>query len=123
MRLSVALIVCAVLIAGCGDDDEQPASPSPAAVADLVVEVEPDGKSGTVQCDAAEDCPEVAALEPSVFEPTPGNVACTQQYGGPEKATVKGTFKGEDVDASFSRENGCEISRWEDAAPLLEAAQ
>jgi hypothetical protein len=122
MRFSVALIVCAALIAGCGEDDEQPAD-APAAVADLVVEVEPDGKSGTVKCDAAEDCPDVAALEPSVFEPTPGNVACTQQYGGPEKATVKGTFKGQSVDASFSRENGCEIARWEDAKPILEAAQ
>jgi hypothetical protein len=120
MRLS-ALIMCAALIAGCGADDEQPAAP--AAVADLVVEVEPGGKSGTVKCDAAEDCPEVSALEPAVFEPTPGNVACTQQYGGPEQATVKGTFKGEPVDASFSRENGCEIARWEDAKPILEAAQ
>jgi hypothetical protein len=123
MRLPVALIVCAALIAGCGEDDEQPASPSAAAVADLVVEVEPGGKSATVTCDAAEDCPEVAALEPQVFEPTPGNVACTQQYGGPEQATVKGTFKGQPVDASFSRENGCEIARWEDAKPILEAAQ
>jgi hypothetical protein len=122
MRLPVALIVCAALIAGCGEDDEQPAD-APAAVADLVVEVEPGGKSGTVECDAAEDCPEVAALEPAVFEPTPGNVACTQQYGGPEQATVKGTFKGQPVDASFSRENGCEIARWEDAKPILEAAQ
>jgi hypothetical protein len=58
-----------------------------------------------------------------VFEPTPGNVACTQQYGGPETAKVTGTFKGEEVDAGFGRQNGCEIARWEDAAPLLEAAQ
>ena len=36
---------------------------------------------------------------------------------------MKGTFKGEQVDAKFSRQNGCEIARWEDAAPLLEAAQ
>lgn len=121
MRFPIALIVCAALIAGCGEDDEQPASP--AAVADLVVEIEPAGASGTVKCDAAEDCPEIAALEPSVFEPTPGDVACTQQFGGEEKATVKGTFKGEEVDARFSRENGCEISRWEDALPILEAAQ
>ena len=58
-----------------------------------------------------------------MFEPTPGDVACTQQYGGPETATVTGTFKGEQVDAKFSRQNGCEIARWEDALPLLEAAQ
>ena len=48
--------------------------------------------------------------------------ACTQQYGGPETATVKGTLHGETIDANFSRVNGCEISRWQQAAPLLEAA-
>jgi hypothetical protein len=123
MRFSVALVLCAALIAGCGEDDEPPAATPGGSVADLTVEVDPGGKKATVQCDAPEDCPEVAALDPKVFEPTAGNVACTQQYGGPEKATVKGTFKGEPVDATFSRENGCEIARWEDAAPVLEAAQ
>jgi hypothetical protein len=125
MRLLAALIVCAALIAACGEDDEEPAATpgGSAAVADLVVEVEPGGKRAVVQCDAEADCPEIAAVEPEVFEPTPGNVACTQQYGGPETATVTGTFKGEPVDAKFSRQNGCEISRWEDAAPILEAAK
>ena len=124
MRFAFALLVCAALLAGCSEDDEPPPAASPAgSVADLTVEVEPGGKTATVKCDAPENCPEVAALKPQVFEPTPGDVACTQQYGGPEKATVKGTFNGEPVDASFSRQNGCEIARWEDAAPLLEAAQ
>jgi hypothetical protein len=122
MRFSVALIVCAALIAGCGEDDEEPATP-PAAVADLVVEVEPGGKRAEVRCDADADCPEIAAVKPATFEPTPGDVACTQQYGGPETATVKGTFKGQAVDAEFSRENGCEIARWEDARPILDAAK
>ena len=123
MRFCVALLLCAAVIAGCGEDDEPPAATAAASIADLTVEVEPGGKTATVTCDAAEDCPEVAALDPKVFEPTPGNVACTQQYGGPETATVKGTFKGEQVDAKFGRQNGCEIARWEDAAPLLEAAR
>ncbi len=122
MRFSVALAMCAVLIAGCGEDDEPAATPS-ASVADLTVEVEPGGKTATVKCDAPEDCPEIDGLDPKVFEPTPGDVACTQQYGGPETATVTGTFKGEQVDAKFGRQNGCEIARWEDALPLLEAAQ
>jgi hypothetical protein len=121
MRL-VIILVAVGLLAGCGEDDE-PADSAPVSVADLTVSVEPGGKTGTVTCDAEADCPEVAALDPKVFEPTPGNVACTQQYGGPEKATVKGTFKGEPVDATFSRENGCEIARWQDAAPVLEAAK
>ena len=123
----VLLIAVVALLAGCGEDDEPAAQAG--AVADLTVEVDPDGhdaqepKTATVSCDAPADCPEIDALDPKVFEPTPGDVACTQQFGGPETATVKGTFKGEQVDAQFSRQNGCEIARWEDAAPLLEAAR
>jgi hypothetical protein len=121
MRL--ALILAAVaLLAGCGEDDEPAATPS-ASVADLTVEVEPGGKKATVKCDVPDDCSEIDGLDPKVFEPTPGNVACTQQYGGPETATVKGTFKGEPVETKFSRQNGCEIARWQDAMPLLEKAQ
>lgn len=123
MRLSVALIACAAVIAGCGEGDEPAATPSPASVADLTVEVEPGGKRATVRCDARSDCADISAVKPEAFEPTPGNVACTQQYGGPETATVKGTFKGKRIDAKFSRVNGCEIARWEDARPILEAAR
>ena len=36
---------------------------------------------------------------------------------------MTGTFRGEEVDAKFGRQNGCEIARWEEAAPLLEAAK
>ena len=61
-------------------------------------------------------------MPPKAFEPTPGNVACTQQYGGPQTATVEGTLRGDPVSAEFSRVNGCEIARWRDAAPLLDAA-
>ena len=61
-------------------------------------------------------------MKAATFEPTPGDVACTELYGGPETATVKGTLRGKAVDASFSRNNGCEISRWDAAAELLGAA-
>ena len=126
MRL-VLLALTLALAAGCGEDDDAPpgATPTAAALAELTVEVDPGGKRATVRCacpDDSELCRAVDALDASVFEPTPGNVACTQQYGGPETAKVTGTFRGEPVDARFSRENGCQIARWEDAAPLLEAA-
>jgi hypothetical protein len=128
MRFFVALVLCAAVIAGCGeDDDEQPAAPP--AMADLVVSYDADGKGGEepepvdVECAAAGDCDGIASVPLAAFEPTPGDVACTQQYGGPEVATVKGTFKGERVDATFSRQNGCEISRWEDAKPILDAGK
>jgi hypothetical protein len=119
-------------MAGCGGNDEQSASAAPqAALADLSVRVDPDGtganqpQTAQVTCDAAGDskvCGAVADLTADDFAPTESNVACTQQYGGPETATVTGTFRGETVDARFSRENGCEISRWQDVAELLGAA-
>jgi hypothetical protein len=125
------LAIALALLAGCGEDDDPAAPPEPAAFADLTVEVDPDGadakpsRKATVRCGAPEDsatCRAVAGIETKAFEPTPGNVACTQQYGGPQTATVTGTLRGEPVDATFSRENGCEIARWSDASPLLEAA-
>jgi hypothetical protein len=134
MRTIAVLMAAAALVAGCGEDDEpaQPAgTPEPAALADLKVEVDPDGKDTkpprrvTIVCDAPEDSPGCKALsevDPQTFEPTPDNVACTQQFGGPQTATVTGTLRGEPIDATFSRANGCEISRWQDAAAILDAA-
>lgn len=51
-------------------------------------------------------------------EPDP-DAMCTMQYGGPETAVVTGTLDGEQINASFSRENGCEIDRWGMFEPLL----
>ena len=52
--------------------------------------------------------------------PDPNRI-CTQQYGGPQIAVVTGWFHGREVEASFSRTDGCEISRWEALAPLFGA--
>jgi hypothetical protein len=49
----------------------------------------------------------------------PANVACTEIYGGPATARVRGTLNGESVDARLSRTNGCEIARWGRNAALL----
>ena len=34
-------------------------------------------------------------------------------------ATIEGTLRGRRVSARFSRQNGCEVTRWELAKPLL----
>lgn len=57
----------------------------------------------------------------SLLSPPPRNPdrACTQQYGGPQKATVSGVVDGVPVEASFSRTDGCEISEWDTAKAVL----
>ena len=129
MRFAAVLVACLAL-AACGEDEEEPAAPA-GSLADLTVTVDPDGEGSrparraTIRCESAEDsavCRVVAQVPPKAFEPTPGNVACTQQYGGPQTATVEGTLRGDPVSAEFSRVNGCEIARWRDAALLLDAA-
>ncbi|WP_115789432.1 serine protease inhibitor [Arthrobacter silvisoli] len=55
-----------------------------------------------------------------IFFPVPRpDRRCTQQYGGPQTATVTGTFRGRPVDCRFSRTDGCEIAKWRNMAPLL----
>lgn len=56
----------------------------------------------------------------AIFFPQPGPPRlCTQQYGGPQVATVTGRFLGRDVNSEFRRTDGCEIARWRAMAPLL----
>jgi Subtilisin inhibitor-like len=53
------------------------------------------------------------------FAPTPDDAVCTQIYGGPAVAQVEGLFRGETIDARFSRIDGCEIARWDRHAFLF----
>lgn len=68
----------------------------------------------TKACEVLED-------NPGVLTPQPQNkeVVCTQQYGGPQTATVTGTVDGVPVEVSFARRDGCEISQWNAAASIL----
>jgi hypothetical protein len=57
----------------------------------------------------------------TTLPPVPKGMACTMVFGGPERATVTGTWRGRPVSARFNRTNGCEISRWSRMVPLLPA--
>lgn len=48
--------------------------------------------------------------------------ACTEQYGGPQQATVTGIVDGTPVDVAFARTNGCEIGAWDAAEDVLGAS-
>ena len=59
----------------------------------------------------ADACAKLANLR-APFAGVPKNIACTQQYGGPQEALVIGRFRGQSVRARFSRKDGCQIDRW-----------
>ena len=58
-------------------------------------------------------CLRLVRLGVKAFAPVPGNVACTEIYGGPAEAHVSGLIGGRPVDAGFNRGDGCEIARWD----------
>jgi Subtilisin inhibitor-like len=75
----------------------------------------PDG--GTLP-GAAEACDQLERVD-DPFAPVPENVACTEIYGGPQTADVRGTYQGRPVEARFNRTNGCEIARWDNVQFLF----
>jgi Subtilisin inhibitor-like len=121
VRLAVLGFVL-LLATGCmsrstseGDDGSESTS--------LEISVTPGGeaptKVWTLRCpeggtlpDAAEACSKLESLD-DPFAPVPKDVACTQIYGGPQEADVRGVFRGRPVEAHFDRGNGCEIARWD----------
>lgn len=83
---------------------------------------------GTTPSDASnvpkpeEACALVEESAQALFftKPDP-TLQCTQQYGGPQTATVTGSVNGRPVEATFARTDGCEISRWNAMEPILGA--
>jgi hypothetical protein len=64
-------------------------------------------------------CHRLAGMTRAAFAPVPRTAICTDIYGGPQKAVVKGTLAGSRIWASFRRRNGCEIDRWQRFSPWL----
>jgi subtilisin inhibitor-like len=134
------LAVLVLLLAGCavtpfsGSSDEGSATAIPTTVPDptvfLTVTVWPNGTGdavhATLQCDppggdhpGAEAACAAVRKNATALQPVRADMACTQQYGGPERARVRGIVDGTDISAELSRANGCEIARWDSLAPLL----
>jgi len=64
-------------------------------------------------------CAKLSNLTLGAFAQVPRDAICTQIYGGPQKAVVKGTIGSQRIWASFRRRNGCEIERWARFSPWL----
>jgi hypothetical protein len=69
--------------------------------------------------DPAAACAALQAHGATALPAVPSDQACTMIYGGPQKASVSGSWRGQRVTASFSRINGCEIARWEALTALF----
>lgn len=55
----------------------------------------------------------------AALPPVPKDKACTQIYGGPETATITGTWQGNKIVSEFARNDGCQINRWKLMEGLL----
>ena len=126
MRSLALPLLAAALLAACGS--EAPATNAPATT-NLVVTVDQDGSKGSqpaktvhLRCPGA-GCGLTKRLTVKDFAPLRRNQMCSMIYGGPETATVHGTLRGSHVQASFSRTDGCQTSRWQGVARLLSAAK
>jgi len=128
MRRLVLPLLAAAALAGCGSDEATPAAGGDGQLAELVVRVDDDGDKGgaarelRLTCAKPTDsqaCGAAAGVSAADLAPTKGDTACTQIYGGPETASIKGTIRGDAVDATFSRRDGCEITRWKRVEALL----
>ena len=131
MRAVVASGLCLLLVACGSGDDATPEASAPAG-AGLTVTVRAQGEDGPretrrVECErlgaGSPECRRLGGLTASRLAPVPSGTACAQLYGGPATARVRGTLRGRDVEADFSRVNGCEIERWERNVALLGAVQ
>jgi hypothetical protein len=128
LRTAVAAACLLTLLAGCGEEDEGAGGGGTARRgADLTVTVQPDGPGGPVR-ERRIECerlgpranePVCRRLTAQRLAPVPERTACTQIYGGPATARVTGTLRGQRVDARFSREDGCQIARWDRNQALL----
>jgi hypothetical protein len=127
-RLALGLLLAAFL-AGCGSDEGTQAAGPTGELANLVVTVDDDGARGAnqprelkLECAKPTDsqaCGAAAGVSAADVQKTGADTACTQIYGGPEEASIKGKIRGEAIDATFKRTDGCEISRWDRVKALL----
>ena len=115
---------------GSGSGDSTGSRPGPGV--EVTITFWPEGREGdsqeaTLTCEPTTGThpnPEAACqallADPAALEPVPPESACTMIFGGPEQATVVGVVNGEQVDAEFSRSNGCELDRWDRMATVLQ---
>ena len=129
MKKAASLVALASVLAGCGGWE---GGKTPGVQTVLHIKAWPRGKEGQaprewrLHCDLAggthpapeQACEQLFNLD-DPFAPTSDDAVCTELYGGPAVAEVEGLYRGETVDAKFTRTDGCEIARWDRHAFLF----
>lgn len=128
---TTALLAASLLaLSACGSTN-----PKDGMNADLTIDISADGTAisesyrlicaegqpaeGTTHPRAASSC-EVLKTKGEQLRALPRkDQICTEIYGGPQEATIRGTLNGEPVNKSLSRKNGCEISEWQAFVELV----
>lgn len=123
--MRIALLVTVALALGCTTAGA--ASPG----VSLTITYSPEGLDGprqtwTLRCGPLGGthparraaCRQLAQTE-NPFRLIPRDAICTQIYGGPAVALVRGNFRGRRVWTYFRLRDGCEIARWQRVVPLL----
>ncbi len=96
-------------------------STSPEGAADQMTYLLTCDPAGGDHPDSAAACAVVAELGAEAFAPPPKDQQCTQQYGGPQTASVTGVVDGVPVQTTLDRTDGCGIARWDALATVLAA--
>ena len=128
MREVLLLGAAGLALAGCGFSTESNEASGSGSATELTITVgaqDADSEVMTLTCDPAGGdhpgraaaCATLLSADPEVFEPVPADQSCTMIYGGPQTATIVGVLDGTRIDAAFSRQNGCEIARWDALGP------
>jgi hypothetical protein len=137
---ALALLASAAGTGACGESDEPAAQRTATNAADAIelTVLYDDGSgrktTGTLTCrgaerhaagaldgsaSAAELCAQARGNADLLTSKPDKTRACTQVYGGPQTAVVRGTIAGEKVNRRFTRTNGCELADFTRASRLL----
>lgn len=123
-----ALCLLLLAVTGCSSGADTVAGSTPATRLEVEVLSKPgaEPQRWTLTCeptggdhpDPAKACADLAR-EPTPFAPPPGDAACTQIYGGPQTAVVRGTYQGKAVSVELARTDGCRIAQWDRLGAVL----
>ena len=132
MLLVLLLLLLGFLTFGAAGSDVSGSSSAREGPTSLTVAVWPRGKNGpvsrwTLTCGPRpggthpNPRPACRALleNPSALAPLPPTTACTEIYGGPQMAELRGVVDGRTVRLSYDRADGCGIDRWNALHPVF----